>query len=342
MSVLVTGGVGYIGSHTTIELIQSGRDVIIVDNLSNSNVVVLDRISEITGVKPKFYELDVQNREKLEVVFKENDIDSVIHFAASKAVGESVEKPLEYYSNNIKNTLVLLETMRKYNVKNFVFSSSATVYGDPHTCPILEDFPLSATNPYGQTKLMIENMLRDICKADKSLNVAILRYFNPVGAHKSGKIGEEPNGIPNNLMPYITKVAIGQLKELSVFGDDYNTPDGTGVRDYIHVVDLALGHVKALEKLESKPGLVTYNLGTGNGYSVLEMVQAFSKASGRNIDYKIAPRRPGDIAMCYADASKAKKELDWEAKYNLDEMCEDSWRWQSLNPNGYEQELEYV
>ncbi|WP_283592902.1 UDP-glucose 4-epimerase GalE [Paraclostridium bifermentans] len=342
MSVLVTGGVGYIGSHTTIELIQEGKNVIIVDNLSNSNVVVLNRIEEITGVKPKFYEIDVQNREKLEVVFKENDIDSVIHFAASKAVGESVEKPLEYYSNNIKNTLVLLETMRKYSVKNFVFSSSATVYGDPHTCPILEDFPLSATNPYGQTKLMIENMLRDICKADKFLNVAILRYFNPVGAHKSGKIGEEPNGIPNNLMPYITKVAIGQLKELSVFGDDYNTPDGTGVRDYIHVVDLAGGHVKALEKLDSKPGLVTYNLGTGNGYSVLEMVQAFSKASGRNITYKIAPRRPGDIAMCYADASKAKKELGWEAKYNLDEMCEDSWRWQSLNPNGYEQELEYV
>lgn len=342
MTVLVTGGVGYIGSHTTIELIQEGKDVVIVDNLSNSNIVVLDRIEEITGVKPKFYEIDVQNRENLEIVFKENDIDSVIHFAASKAVGESVEKPLEYYSNNIKNTLVLLETMRKYNVKNFVFSSSATVYGDPHKCPILEDFPLSATNPYGQTKLMIENMLRDICKADKNLNVAILRYFNPVGAHKSGKIGEEPNGIPNNLMPYITKVAIGQLKELSVFGDDYNTPDGTGVRDYIHVLDLACGHVKALEKLESKPGLVTYNLGTGNGYSVLEMVQAFSKASGRDIAYKIAPRRPGDIAMCYADASKAKKELGWEAKYNLDEMCEDSWRWQSLNPNGYEKELEYV
>lgn len=342
MTVLVTGGVGYIGSHTTVELIQEDKDVIIVDNLSNSNIVVLDRIEEITGVKPKFYELDVQNREKLEIVFKENDIDSVIHFAASKAVGESVEKPLEYYSNNIKNTLVLLETMRKYNVKNFVFSSSATVYGDPHKCPILEDFPLSATNPYGQTKLMIENILRDICKADKSLNVAILRYFNPVGAHKSGKIGEEPNGIPNNLMPYITKVAIGQLKELSVFGDDYNTPDGTGVRDYIHVVDLAGGHVKALEKLESKPGLVTYNLGTGNGYSVLEMVQAFSKASGIDIAYKIAPRRAGDIAMCYADASKAKKELGWEAKYNLDEMCEDSWRWQSLNPNGYEQELKYV
>ena len=259
----------------------------------------------------------------------------MIHFAALKAVGESVEKPLEYYSNNLINTIVLLETMRKYNVKNFVFSSSATVYGDPHTCPILEDFPLSATNPYGKTKLMIEDMLRDICKADKSLNVAILRYFNPVGAHKSGRIGEEPSGIPNNLMPYITKVAIGQLKELSVFGNDYNTPDGTGVRDYIHVVDLSIGHVKALEKLETNSGLVTYNLGTGNGYSVLEMVNAFSKASGKEIAYKIVERRPGDIAMCYADSSKAKKELGWEAKYKLDEMCEDSWRWQSLNPNGY-------
>ncbi|MGL5755369.1 MAG: UDP-glucose 4-epimerase GalE [Paraclostridium sp.] len=335
MSVLVTGGVGYIGSHTTIELIAAGRDVVIVDNLSNSNIIVLDRIEELTGVRPKFYELDVQDREKLEVVFKENQIDSVIHFAASKAVGESVEKPLEYYSNNLVNTLVLLETMRKYNTKNFVFSSSATVYGDPHTCPITEDFPLSATNPYGQTKLMIENMLRDICKADKSLNVAILRYFNPVGAHKSGRIGEEPNGIPNNLMPYITKVAIGQLKELSVFGDNYNTPDGTGVRDYIHVVDLSTGHVKALEKLDTNPGLVTYNLGTGNGYSVLEMVKAFSKASEKEVAYKIVGRRPGDIAMCYANADKAKAELGWEAQYKLDEMCEDSWRWQSSNPNGY-------
>lgn len=336
MAVLVTGGVGYIGSHTTIELIAAGREVVIVDNLSNSNIIVLDRIEELTGVRPKFYELDVQDREKLEVVFKENQIDSVIHFAASKAVGESVEKPLDYYSNNLVNTLVLLETMKKYNSKNFVFSSSATVYGDPHTCPITEDFPLSATNPYGQTKLMIENMLRDICKADESLNVAILRYFNPVGAHKSGRIGEEPNGIPNNLMPYITKVAVGQLKELSVFGDDYNTPDGTGVRDYIHVVDLATGHVKALEKLDTNTGLVTYNLGTGNGYSVLDMVKAFSKASGKDIAYKIVGRRPGDIAMCYADPDKAKVELGWEAKYKLDEMCEDSWRWQSSNPNGYE------
>ncbi len=336
MAVLVTGGVGYIGSHTTIELIESGREVVIVDNLSNSNIIVLDRIEELTGIRPKFYEIDVQDKKNLEKVFEENTIDSVIHFAASKAVGESVEKPLEYYSNNLINTLVLLETMRKYDVKNFVFSSSATVYGDPHACPILEDFPLSATNPYGRTKLMIEDMLRDICKADKSLNVAILRYFNPVGAHKSGRIGEEPNGIPNNLMPYITKVAIGQLKELSVFGDDYNTPDGTGVRDYIHVVDLSIGHVKALDKLETNSGIVTYNLGTGNGYSVLDMVKAFEKASGRKIAYKIVDRRAGDIAMCYADATKAKNELGWEAKYKLDEMCEDSWRWQSGNPEGYE------
>ncbi|MDU6115843.1 MAG: UDP-glucose 4-epimerase GalE [Paeniclostridium sordellii] len=335
MSVLVTGGVGYIGSHTAIELIEAGRDVVIVDNLSNSNEIVIDRIEELTGVRPKFYQLDVQDREKLDTVFKENNIDSVVHFAASKAVGESVEKPLEYYSNNLINTLVLLETMREYSVKNFVFSSSATVYGDPETCPILEDFPLSATNPYGRTKLMIEDMLRDICKADKSLNVAILRYFNPVGAHKSGKIGEDPNGIPNNLMPYITKVAIGQLKELSIFGNDYDTSDGTGVRDYIHVVDLANGHVKALNKLDEHPGLVTYNLGTGNGYSVLDVVNSFSKASNREIPYKVVDRRAGDVAMYYANPDKAKLELGWEAKYGLDEMCEDSWRWQSLNPNGY-------
>ncbi|MCR1850205.1 UDP-glucose 4-epimerase GalE [Paraclostridium sordellii] len=336
MSVLVTGGVGYIGSHTAIELIGAGRDVVIVDNLSNSNVIVIDRIEELTGVRPKFYQLDVQDRDKLDTVFKENNIDSVVHFAASKAVGESVEKPLEYYSNNLINTLVLLETMREYSVKNFVFSSSATVYGDPETCPILEDFPLSATNPYGRTKLMIEDMLRDICKADKSLNVAILRYFNPVGAHKSGKIGEDPNGIPNNLMPYITKVAIGQLKELRIFGNDYDTSDGTGVRDYIHVVDLANGHVKALNKLEEHPGLVTYNLGTGNGYSVLDVINSFRKASNREIPYKVVDRRAGDVAMYYANPAKAKLELGWEAKYGLDEMCEDSWRWQSLNVNGYE------
>ena len=335
MSVLVTGGAGYIGSHTTIELIEAGHEVIIVDDFSNSNPVVIERIEELSGKKVKFYEIDITDKEKLETVFKENKIDSVIHFAAYKAVGESVEKPLEYYINNLTSTLVVLDLMRKYGVKKFVFSSSATVYGDPVKNPILEDFDLSVTNPYGRTKLMIEDMLRDICKADKSLDVAILRYFNPVGAHKSGRIGEEPNGIPNNLMPYITKVAIGSLKELNVFGDDYPTHDGTGVRDYIHVVDLARGHVKALDKLSENPGLVTYNLGTGNGYSVLDLVKAFSKVSNREIPYKIVERRAGDIAMCYADPSKAEKELGWKAEYGIDDMCQDSWRWQSQNPNGY-------
>ena len=335
MKVLVTGGAGYIGSHTVIELIESGYEVVIVDDFSNSNPVVLDRIEELSGKKVKFYEIDITDKEKLDVVFKENKIDSVIHFAAYKAVGESVEKPLDYYNNNLISTLVVLQLMKEYNVKKFVFSSSATVYGDPERCPILEDFNLSATNPYGRTKLMIEDMLRDMCFADKTLDVAILRYFNPVGAHKSGRIGEDPNGIPNNLMPYITKVAIGSLKELSVFGNDYPTHDGTGVRDYIHVVDLAKGHVKALDKLSENPGLLTYNLGTGNGYSVLDMVKAFSKASGREIPYKIVDRRPGDIAMCYADPSKAEKELGWKAVYGIDEMCQDSWRWQSNNPNGY-------
>ena len=336
MSVLVTGGTGYIGSHTSIELLEDDKEIIIVDNFINSNPVVLDRIEELTGKKPKFYEIDMTKEDDLEIVFKENKIDSVIHFAALKAVGESVEKPLLYYSNNIISTLVLLKLMKKYDVNKFVFSSSATVYGDPYRCPITEEFPLSATNPYGQTKLMIEEIIRDICKQNLKFNAAILRYFNPVGAHKSGRIGEEPNGIPNNLMPYITKVAVGQLKELSVFGDDYNTPDGTGVRDYIHVVDLAQGHLKALEKLEKNPGLVTYNLGTGKGYSVLELVKAFSEASSKEIPYKIAPRRAGDIAMCYADPTKANKELNWSAKYGIKEMCEDSWRWQSNNPNGYE------
>ena len=335
MSVLVTGGAGYIGSHTTIELIEAGHEVIIVDDFSNSNPVVIERIEELSGKKVKFYEIDITDKEKLETVFKENKIDSAIHFAAYKAVGESVEKPLEYYINNLTSTLVVLDLMREYGVKKFVFSSSATVYGDPVKNPILEDFDLSVTNPYGRTKLMIEDMLRDICKADKSLDVVILRYFNPVGAHKSGRIGEEPNGIPNNLMPYITKVAIGSLKELNVFGDDYPTHDGTGVRDYIHVVDLARGHVKALDKLSENPGLVTYNLGTGNGYSVLDLVKAFSKASNREIPYKIVERRAGDIAMCYADPSKAEKELGWKAEYGIDDMCQDSWRWQSQNPNGY-------
>lgn len=335
MAVLVTGGAGYIGSHTVVQLLENGREVVIVDDLSNSSPKVIDRIEAITGKRPKFYEVNILNEEKMDEIFKENKIDSVIHFAGFKAVGESVAKPLAYYTNNLTTTLIILNLMKKYGVRNFVFSSSATVYGDPHTCPILEDFPLSATNPYGRTKLMIEEMLVDICKADKELNVALLRYFNPVGAHESGTIGEEPNGIPNNLMPYITKVAVGKLKELSVFGNDYNTHDGTGVRDYIHVVDLANGHLKALDRLETNCGLVIYNLGTGKGYSVLDMVKAFSKACGKEIPYKIVERRPGDVAMCYADASKAKRELGWEAKYDLDRMCADSWRWQSNNPDGY-------
>lgn len=335
MAVLVTGGVGYIGSHTSIELLENGYEVVIVDNLCNSDKIVLDRIKEIAGKNPKFYEIDITDKEKLDVVFKENKIDSVIHFAALKAVGESVQMPLEYYSNNLINTLVLLDLMKKYDVKKFVFSSSATVYGNPKTCPILEDFPLSVTNPYGRTKLMVEDILRDICYADNTMDVAILRYFNPIGAHKSGKIGEEPNGIPNNIMPYITKVAVGQLPNVNVFGDDYDTIDGTGVRDYIHVLDLANGHVKALEKLEENPGLVTYNLGTGNGYSVLQLIEAVKKASGKDIPYKVTARREGDIATCYANPSKAEKELGWKAKYELDEMCEDSWRWQINNPNGY-------
>lgn len=340
MSILVTGGAGYIGSHTVIELLEKGKDVIIVDNFSNSNPIVLDRIKQITNKDFKFYEIDTTNQEELEIVFKENKIDSVIHFAAYKAVGESVAKPLEYYTNNIVNTLSVLNLMKKYDVKKFVFSSSATVYGDPHTCPITEDFPLSTTNPYGATKLMIEDMLRDISKADSTFNIAILRYFNPVGAHSSGLIGEDPNDIPNNLMPYVSQVAVGKLEQLSVFGNDYNTPDGTGVRDYIHVVDLANGHLKALDKLDTNCGLVTYNLGTGNGYSVLDMVKAFSEASGRDLAYKIVDRRPGDVAMCYADPTKANEELGWEAKYGIKEMCEDAWRWQSNNPNGYKKLVE--
>lgn len=340
MSVLVTGGAGYIGSHTVIQLLENNKNVVIVDNFSNSNPIVLDRIKQITNKDFKFYEIDTTNQEELEIVFKENKIDSVIHFAAYKAVGESVAKPLEYYTNNIVNTLSVLNLMKKYDVKKFVFSSSATVYGDPHTCPITEDFPLSTTNPYGATKLMIEDMLRDISKADSTFNIAILRYFNPVGAHSSGLIGEDPNDIPNNLMPYVSQVAVGKLEQLSVFGNDYNTPDGTGVRDYIHVVDLANGHLKALDKLDTNCGLVTYNLGTGNGYSVLDMVKAFSEASGRNVAYKIVDRRPGDVAMCYADPTKANEELGWEAKYGIKEMCEDAWRWQSNNPNGYKKVVE--
>lgn len=337
MAVLVTGGMGYIGSHTTVELLKEGYEVVIVDNLSNSKELVKDRIKAITGKEPKFYKYDVLNKEDMDKVFSENAIDSVIHFAGFKAVGESVAKPLEYYHNNLTSTFVLLELMRKYGVKNFVFSSSATVYGDAKIIPITEEAPLSATNPYGRTKLMLEEILRDLYSSDNSWNIALLRYFNPVGAHESGTIGEDPCGIPNNLMPFITKVAIGELKELSVFGDDYDTPDGTGVRDYIHVVDLAKGHLKALEKLKTNSGLVTYNLGTGNGYSVLDIVKAFSEASGREIPYKITARRPGDIATCYSEPRKANEELGWTAEKGIKEMCEDSWRWQSQNPKGYEE-----
>lgn len=336
MSILVTGGAGYIGSHTCVELLNEGYDIIVVDNLMNSKEESLKRVQEITGKSLKFYKVDLVDEKALEDIFANNKIESVIHFAGLKAVGESVAKPLEYYFNNLVSTLNLCKLMRKYSVKNLVFSSSATVYGDPHTVPITEDFPLSATNPYGQTKLMIEDMLRDISKADPSFNIAILRYFNPVGAHISGKIGEDPNGIPNNLVPYISQVAIGKRQELSIYGNDYSTPDGTGVRDYIHVVDLSKGHVKAVEKLNTNPGLVTVNLGTGKGYSVLDMVNAFAKASGKEIKYKFVDRRPGDIAACYADPSNAKAILGWEAEKGIDEMCADSWRWQSTNPNGYE------
>ncbi len=336
MSILISGGAGYIGSHTVIELLEAGYEVVIADNLYNSSNEAISRIKEIANKDFKFYETDLTDLSKTEKIFEENkDITAIIHFAAYKAVGESVEKPLEYYDNNLTCTLNLFKCMKKYGVTDFVFSSSATVYGDPHTVPITEEFPLSTTNPYGATKLMIEDMLRDISKATPEQNIAILRYFNPIGAHKSGKIGEDPNGIPNNLVPYIAQVAVGKLKELRVFGDDYNTPDGTGVRDYIHVVDLAKGHVSALKKLEQKPGLVTYNLGTGNGYSVLEVVAAYEKACGKKIAYAIAPRRAGDIAQCFANPDKAKNELGWEAQFGIDEMCADSFRWQTNNPNGY-------
>ena len=335
MSILVSGGAGYIGSHTVIELIENGFEPIIVDNLCNSKKVAVERLEKITGKKIKFYKYDLCDIEKLREVFKAEKIDACIHFAGLKAVGESCQKPLEYYQNNLISTLNLIQVMREAGCKNLVFSSSATVYGQPKSVPISEDFPLSTTNPYGTTKLYIEGILKDIYKADNSFNIALLRYFNPIGAHKSGLIGEDPNGIPNNLMPYITQVAIGKLKQLSVFGDDYPTHDGTGVRDYIHVLDLARGHILALKKLMSGSGLVIYNLGTGKGYSVLDMVKAFEKASGRKVPYVIAPRRAGDIAECYASTALAKQELGFECKYDLNDMCEDSWRWQSQNPNGY-------
>lgn len=327
MAVLVTGGAGFIGSHTAVELLNAGKEIVILDNFSNSKPESLDAIKKITGKDFKFYEMDYLDREKLEKVFEENKIDAVLNFAGFKAVGESVEKPIEYYTNNISGALVLLDTMRKYGVKKFVFSSSATVYGEPERIPITEDCKTGGTtNPYGTSKLFIEQILKDIYNSDNSWDIAILRYFNPVGAHESGLIGEEPQGIPNNLMPYVARVAAGKLKELSVFGNDYDTPDGTGVRDYIHVVDLAKGHIKALEKLEKEgKGLFIYNLGTGKGYSVLDMVKAFEKSTGKKVAYKIAPRRAGDIATCYSDPTKAKEELGWEATKTLDEMCEDSW-----------------
>ena len=337
MSILVTGGVGFIGSHTVVELQNAGYDVVVLDNLCNANPKVLDRIEAITGKKVPFYKADIRDREALNEIFEKESIDSVIHFAGLKAVGESVQKPREYYDNNIAGTLVLLDVMRQHGCKNIIFSSSATVYGDPAFVPITEECPKGVcTNPYGWTKSMLEQILSDIQKADNEWNVVLLRYFNPIGAHKSGTIGENPNGIPNNLMPYITQVAVGKREELGVFGDDYDTPDGTGVRDYIHVVDLALGHVKALKKIEEKAGLKIYNLGTGCGYSVLDVVHNFEKASGVKIPYSIKPRRAGDIATCYADAAKAKEELGWEAQYGILEMCEDSWRWQKNNPNGYD------
>ncbi|NQV16380.1 UDP-glucose 4-epimerase GalE [bacterium] len=334
-NILVTGGAGYIGSHTVLELLDNGARVIVVDNLSNSNRESLKRVEQLTGKEITFHKVDLLDKPALETVFKEHEIDSVIHFAGLKAVGESVTIPLTYYQNNLAGTLNLLKVMQANHVKRLVFSSSATVYGDPASVPITEDFPTSATNPYGRSKLIIEEMLRDLYISDKSWDIALLRYFNPVGAHKSGRIGEDPNGIPNNLMPYISQVAVGKLKKLSIYGDDYATPDGTGVRDYIHVVDLALGHLKALEHLNTSPGLVTINLGTGSGYSVLELVKAFEKASGKNVAYEIVERRSGDIAQCYADTSLASELLNWKAKRGITQMCEDAWQWQSNNPDGY-------
>ncbi|MGO5053126.1 UDP-glucose 4-epimerase GalE [Lachnospiraceae bacterium LCP25S3_G4] len=336
MKILVTGGAGYIGSHTCIELLAKGYDVVVVDNLYNASEESLRRVEELSGKSVKFYQADIRDGAEMNRIFATEKPEAVIHFAGLKAVGESVAKPMEYYENNISGTLVLCEAMRNNGVKNIIFSSSATVYGDPAFIPITEECPKGAvTNPYGWTKWMLEQILTDIQKADPDWNVVLLRYFNPVGAHKSGKIGEDPKGIPNNLLPYISQVAVGKLECLGVFGDDYETPDGTGVRDYIHVVDLALGHVKAIEKLKDKEGVSIYNLGTGNGYSVLDMVKAFEKACGKEIPYAIKPRRPGDIATCYCNPEKAKKELGWVATRELEEMCEDSWRWQSQNPNGY-------
>lgn len=334
-TILVTGGAGYIGSHTTIELIQSGYDVVVVDNLYNSKEEAVRRVEQIVGKEIKFYKADVLDKDAMREIFKKHDFAAVINFAGYKAVGESVQKPIEYYENNISGMLALIDVMREFNVKNLVFSSSATVYGNPHTVPITEDFPLSTTNPYGSTKLFIEYILKDLAKADPEFNIAILRYFNPIGAHPSGLIGEDPNGIPNNLCPYITKVAVGKLKEVHVFGNDYPTKDGTGVRDYIHVVDLARGHVLAVNKLLTKSGLFIVNLGTGRGYSVLEMINAFSKALGKEIPYVIDPRRPRDIPECYADPTKAYNLIGFKAEKTLDDMSRDALNWQTKNPDGY-------
>lgn len=337
MAILVTGGAGYIGSHTVVELQNAGYDVVVMDNLSNSSEKSLERVEQITGKPVKFYKADILDREATEEIFAKESIDSVIHFAGLKAVGESVRKPWEYYHNNIAGTLVLLDVMRSHNVKNIIFSSSSTVYGTPEKVPVTEETPKGeCTNPYGWTKSMLEQILSDVQKSDPAWNVILLRYFNPIGAHKSGLIGENPNGIPNNLMPYITQVAVGKLKELGVFGNDYPTPDGTCIRDYIHVCDLAAGHVKALDKLKENAGLSIYNLGTGNGYSVLEVIDNFEKATGKKIPYSIKPRREGDIPENFANADKAYRELGWKAQYGILEMCQDSWRWQSQNPNGYD------
>ena len=335
MKILVTGGTGYIGSHTVLELLAADYETVVVDNLCNSSEESIRRVEQITGRRATFYKADIRDEAAMMEIFLKEKPDAVIHFAGLKAVGESVQIPLEYYDNNITGTLVLLRAMRAADCKNIVFSSSATVYGKPETVPIREDFPLSATNPYGRTKLMIEKILGDLYVSDNSWNVILLRYFNPIGAHESGQIGEDPDGIPNNLLPYVAKVAVGRLERVNVFGNDYDTPDGTGVRDYIHVVDLAKGHVKALEKITQDPGLEVYNLGTGNGYSVLDIIHAFSKACGHEVPYVIAPRRPGDIDVCYADPAKALNDLGWKAEYDLDRMCEDTWRWQSQNPDGY-------
>jgi UDP-glucose 4-epimerase len=334
--ILVTGGAGYIGSHTCVELLNANEQVVIVDNLSNSDEKSMQRVKEITGKSMKFYKGDILDVDLLDKIFSENDIDSVIHFAGLKAVGESVQIPLKYYFVNITGTIKLVEAMQKHNVKKMVFSSSATVYGMNNDVPFVETMPLSATNPYGNTKLIIENILTDLCVSDPEWSIALLRYFNPIGAHKSGRIGENPNGKPNNLMPFITQVAVGIREQLGVFGDDYETHDGTGVRDYIHVVDLASGHLKALNSLDDTKGAIAYNLGTGIGYSVLDVVKSFEKVNGVKINYKILERRPGDIASCFADVSKAKNKLDWQAKLGIDDMCKDSWNWQKSNPNGYE------